>query len=55
MDMRMPKLDGGGDAPAPRRRPHLTRVLVPTTFDLDDDVYEALNTGVTGFVRKGAT
>jgi DNA-binding NarL/FixJ family response regulator len=52
MDIRMPELDGlqatrrilAADADA--------RVLVLTTFDLDEYVYEALAAGASGFVLK---
>ena len=52
MDIRMPNLDGieatrriaaGNGAP---------RVLILTTFDLDDYVYEALRAGASGFLLK---
>lgn len=53
MDIRMPNLDGleatrriladGGDGP---------RVLMLTTFDLDEYVYEALRAGASGFMLK---
>ena len=52
MDIRMPELDGleatrrilaGDDA---------ARVLVLTTFDLDEYIYEALRAGASGFVLK---
>ena len=57
MDVRMPVLDGlqatreilSGTSPA---RP---RVLMLTTFDLDDYVYEALRAGASGFLLKDAT
>ena len=54
MDIRMPKLDG---IEATRRlmahagAPH---VLVLTTFDLDEYVYEALTAGASGFLLKDA-
>ena len=52
MDIRMPELDGleatrrilAADASA--------RVLILTTFDLDEYVYEALRAGASGFVLK---
>ena len=52
MDIRMPELDG---LEATRRilaaNPN-ARVLVLTTFDLDEYVYEALRAGASGFVLK---
>jgi DNA-binding NarL/FixJ family response regulator len=56
MDIRMPELDGieatrrvveaGGDTPP--------RVLMLTTFDLNEYVYEALRAGASGFLLKDA-
>jgi DNA-binding NarL/FixJ family response regulator len=52
MDVRMPRLDGlqatrsilgGGDGP---------RILMLTTFDLDEYVYAALQAGASGFLLK---
>jgi DNA-binding NarL/FixJ family response regulator len=55
MDIRMPELGG---IEATRRitteRPHI-RVLVLTTFDLDEYVYEALRAGASGFLLKDAS
>jgi DNA-binding NarL/FixJ family response regulator len=54
MDIRMPRLDGIEATRrllAERREPP-TRVLVLTTFDLDDYVYEALRAGASGFLLK---
>jgi DNA-binding NarL/FixJ family response regulator len=54
MDIRMPNLDGlqatkqitaAGSAP---------RVLILTTFDLDEYVYQALTAGASGFLLKNA-
>jgi DNA-binding NarL/FixJ family response regulator len=52
MDIRMPELDG---IQATRRilaANHLARILILTTFDLDEYVYEALSAGASGFVLK---
>jgi len=52
MDIRMPELDG---LEATRRilaSDKGARVLVLTTFDLDEYVYEALRVGASGFVLK---
>jgi DNA-binding NarL/FixJ family response regulator len=52
MDIRMPVLDG---LEATRRilaADDTARILVLTTFDLDDYVYEALRAGASGFVLK---
>ncbi|WP_219417753.1 response regulator [Pseudonocardia nigra] len=55
MDVRMPELDGlaaarellGGDGYRPK-------IVMLTTFDVDDYVYEALRHGVSGFLLKDA-
>jgi DNA-binding NarL/FixJ family response regulator len=52
MDIRMPELDG---LQATRRilaADETARVLILTTFDLDEYVYEALRAGASGFVLK---
>jgi DNA-binding NarL/FixJ family response regulator len=52
MDIRMPELDG---LQATRRilaADKAARVLILTTFDLDEYVYEALRAGASGFVLK---
>ncbi|TDC89368.1 response regulator transcription factor [Actinomadura sp. 7K507] len=63
MDIRMPEMDGLaataeliGD-PAPDADPAGIRpkVLVLTTFDLDEYVYEALGAGASGFLLKDAS
>jgi DNA-binding NarL/FixJ family response regulator len=52
MDIRMPELDG---LEATRRivaQDGTARILILTTFDLDEYVYEALRAGASGFVLK---
>jgi DNA-binding NarL/FixJ family response regulator len=52
MDIRMPELDG---LQATRRilaADDAARILILTTFDLDEYVYEALRAGASGFVLK---
>ena len=55
MDIRMPEL-GGIEATAliTTATPHI-KVLVLTTFDLDEYVYEALRAGASGFLLKDAS
>jgi DNA-binding NarL/FixJ family response regulator len=55
MDVRMPVLDGieatrqiAADADGPR-------VIILTTFDLDEHVYDALTAGASGFLLKDVT
>jgi DNA-binding NarL/FixJ family response regulator len=54
MDIRMPRLDG---VQATRRiaaddRLHAVRVLILTTFETDEYVFEALRVGASGFLLK---
>jgi len=52
MDVRMPNLDG---VEATRRlvaRRTESRILILTTFDLDEYVYEAIRAGASGFLLK---
>ncbi|PCE14027.1 LuxR family transcriptional regulator [Microbacterium sp. SZ1] len=58
MDVRMPEVDGieatrrilGPTYPAA----HVPRILMLTTFDIDDYVYDALEAGASGFLLKDA-
>jgi DNA-binding NarL/FixJ family response regulator len=53
MDIRMPLLDGIA-ATAEIVAGSTTRVLILTTFDLDEYVYRALRAGASGFLLKDA-
>jgi DNA-binding NarL/FixJ family response regulator len=52
MDVRMPELDGLEAARRILVNPDAPRVLVLTTFDLDEYVYEAMRVGASGFLLK---
>ena len=52
MDIRMPVLDGLQATREILTRDGDARVLILTTFDLDEYVYEALSAGASGFVLK---
>ena len=62
MDVRMPRMDGieathrivggSGDGPSDASAP---RVLVLTTFDLDEYAFEAIRAGASGFLLKDTT
>jgi DNA-binding NarL/FixJ family response regulator len=56
MDIRMPELDGLEATRLITSDPRLrrTRVVVLTTFDLDEYVFGALQAGASGFLLKGA-
>jgi DNA-binding NarL/FixJ family response regulator len=54
MDIRMPRLDGIEATRRLQSQPSPPRVLVLTTFDLDEYVYEALRAGASGFMLKDA-
>jgi DNA-binding NarL/FixJ family response regulator len=56
MDVRMPRLDGLAATRAIVSDPELdeTRVVVLTTFDLDEYVFEAIRSGASGFLLKDA-
>ena len=55
MDIRMPVLGGIEATGIITNREAAPRVLVLTTFDLDDYVYDALRAGASGFLLKDAT
>ena len=62
MDVRMPRMDGieatarlTAPGPGPGPGPDSPRVLILTTFDLDEYVYDALSAGASGFLLKDVT
>jgi len=54
MDIRMPQLDGLAATRALTADPEPPRIVVVTTFDLDEYVYGALRAGACGFLLKDA-
>jgi DNA-binding NarL/FixJ family response regulator len=54
MDIRMPNLDGIEATRLIAAEARAPRVLILTTFDLDEYVYEALRAGASGFLLKDA-
>jgi len=52
MDIRMPELDGLAATRRIIAADDAARVLILTTFDLDEYIYEALRAGASGFVMK---
>jgi DNA-binding NarL/FixJ family response regulator len=55
MDIRMPRLGGIDATERVIRSAPDTKVLVLTTFDLDEYVYDALRAGASGFLLKDAS
>jgi DNA-binding NarL/FixJ family response regulator len=54
MDVRMPRLDGIAATGHVMQLPDPPSVLILTTFDLDEYVYEAMRSGAAGFLLKDA-
>jgi DNA-binding NarL/FixJ family response regulator len=55
MDVRMPTMDGvTATRELARRHPDRPRIVVLTTFDLDEYAFEALRAGASGFLLKDA-
>ena len=52
MDIRMPGMDGLSATRLITARERAPKVVMLTTFDLDDYVYEALRAGASGFLLK---
>lgn len=54
MDVRMPAVDGLEATRTILANDTPTRIIILTTFDLDDYVFEALRAGASGFLLKNA-
>ncbi len=54
MDIRMPDLDGLAATRLITAERAQTRVLILTTFEIDDYVFQALRSGASGFLGKSA-
>jgi DNA-binding NarL/FixJ family response regulator len=52
MDIRMPKLDGVAATQAIHQRSPWIKILVLTTFDLDDYIWKSLQAGALGYLLK---
>jgi len=52
MDIRMPRVDGLAATVAIRQLDDAPRIVVLTTFDVDDHVFRALQAGADGFLLK---
>jgi DNA-binding NarL/FixJ family response regulator len=55
MDIRMPRMDGIETTRQLVVAPHAPKVIVLTTFDLDEYAYAALRAGASGFLLKDAS
>jgi DNA-binding NarL/FixJ family response regulator len=55
MDVRMPTMDGIQATRQLTAHDDGPRILILTTFDLDDYVYDALHAGASGFILKDVT
>jgi DNA-binding NarL/FixJ family response regulator len=55
MDIRMPRMDGIEATRRLKAAPGAPQILILTTFDVDEYVYEAMRAGAAGFLLKDAT
>jgi len=54
LDLRMPMLDGVGAIEEIRRQSTSARIVVLTTFDLDNEISRAIKAGAKGYLLKDA-
>ncbi len=54
LDLRMPKLNGVGATREIRDADVAARVIVHTTFDTDEDIYQAVRAGAKSYLLKDA-
>jgi DNA-binding NarL/FixJ family response regulator len=54
VDLRMPGLDGIGVITAIRRLDAIARIVVLTTYDTVEDIYQAMRAGARGYLLKDA-
>ena len=54
IDLRMPALDGVGVIAEIRRTDPAARVIILTTYDTEEDVYQAIRAGARGYLLKDA-
>jgi two-component system NarL family response regulator len=54
MDLRMPEMDGVSAIAAIRKLSPAAKIIVLTTYDGDEDIYQALRAGARGYLLKDA-
>ncbi len=54
VDLRMPALDGIGVIAEIRRMDATARIIVLTTYDTDEEIYQAIRAGARGYLLKDA-
>jgi two-component system NarL family response regulator len=54
LDLRMPKLDGIGVIDEIRQHDASARVIMLTTYDMDNEIYRAIKAGAKGYLLKDA-
>ena len=55
LDLRMPEMDGMTFLKEARQRRLTTRIIVLTSYEMDEDIYRAINGGAQGYLLKDAS